>query len=706
MRISGLLRALGAGSPILAMAFMGHRLPTALRVLLTGVAVAATAAVIHHYFTRAARISPGTIARHLDRTVPAMEDSAELLLIPEHGLNLLESLQRARVTERLTGLDGAGILPRSSVNSSAGLLAASFLVTLVIVAGAGGPLARTLPGGTNARLDHESSSDDDAPAISGIRVRIEPPAYTGLLPRESESLDFAAEEGAIVSWTVAASGPVDGALLAFEDDEIPMAGSSGDGFTASLAADGSRIYRLLLTRHGETVVRSAHARLKMIPDSPPVVSIISPAGSHEGDPTVAPALVVEVDARDDYGLTGASVVTTLARGSGENVQFRQRHLPLGGELSGSQQRLSRAIDLEELGMAPGSELYLHVETRDNRLPEPNVGRSATITITMPGAANPSISLGRGLPMLDPPGFLRSQRQIILDTEKLIAEMDSLRPEEFQFRSRVIGRDQSLLRVRYGSLLGEEIEDGRAVDVDEELDDADPAEEEESAGSSTASIYPEEFTHLHDSEESAAFFPDPVRRAFRGMLEQMWAAEGHLRTYRPEDALPFEYEALRLLKSVQEQSRAYVQKVGFETSPLNPGEDRLSGDLSGIKNQRDRRRGRDTLPAPEVRRALGFVRGLAGGPTSIPSALVPVLEEANRSLRTRALETSETDLQILDLLAALLDDGGVASIGEQDRRILEEALWSLLPEPVQLPESSVPAGGALYDSYRRRLGGPR
>ena len=188
-----------------------------------------------------------------------------------------------------------------------------------------------------------------------------------------------------------------------------------------------------------------------------------------------------------------------------------------------------------------------------------------------------------------------------------------------------------------------------------------------------------------------------------MLEQMWSAKGLLRTHLPEDSIPFEYEALRLLKSIQEESRIYVQKVGFETSPLKPDEDRLSGDLSGIENQSDNRRGRETLPAPEVRRALEYIRSLAGGPATVPGDLVAVLEDARGALRSHALEAAGTDLQALDLFADLLDDNGGVSMGEQERVTLEQALWSLLPRPLPRPGASAVAGGALFDSYRRRLG---
>ena len=48
----------------------------------------------------------------------------------------------------------------------------------------------------------------------------------------------------------------------------------------------------------------------------------------------------------------------------------------------------------------------------------------------------------------------------------------------------------------------------------------------------------------------------------------------------KDALPFEYKALRLLKDLQQQSRAYVAKTNFKTTPLDLKK-RLTGDISKI-----------------------------------------------------------------------------------------------------------------------------
>ncbi len=68
-----------------------------------------------------------------------------------------------------------------------------------------------------------------------------------------------------------------------------------------------------------------------------------------------------------------------------------------------------------------------------------------------------------------PEFFRSQRQIIIETEQLLKDSDTISVEEFKKRSNELGVDQKLLRLRYGKFLGEEtdVEIGNDHDHDEE-----------------------------------------------------------------------------------------------------------------------------------------------------------------------------------------------------------------------------------------------
>ena len=91
---------------------------------------------------------------------------------------------------------------------------------------------------------------------------------------------------------------------------------------------------------------------------------------------------------------------------------------------------------------------------------------------------------------------------------------------------------------------------------------------------------DEYAHKHDIAEDATFFEPELKAQLKLVLNEMWSAELRLRTYKPQEALPFEYKALRLLKDLQQKSRAYVAKTTIKTVKLK-AEKRLSGELDKI-----------------------------------------------------------------------------------------------------------------------------
>jgi hypothetical protein len=103
-----------------------------------------------------------------------------------------------------------------------------------------------------------------------------------------------------------------------------------------------------------------------------------------------------------------------------------------------------------------------------------------------------------------------------------------------------------------------------------------------------------YTDKHDNAEDATFLEPAIKAQLKATLTEMWNAELHLRMYKPQEALPYEYKALRLLKDLQQKSRSYVAKTAYKPIPLKM-EKRLSGDLSKINqplNKQDIKPGSD------------------------------------------------------------------------------------------------------------------
>ena len=274
---------------------------------------------------------------------------------------------------------------------------------------------------------------------------------------------------------------------------------------------------------------------------------------------------------DDYGIDSARIRATTASGAGEAITFKELNIPFAGFRSGgTKYNLQKELQLSSLGMMAGDELYFYITATDNNKQEKRSDvyivrlEDSAQLMSMPGLVN-------GLDVK--PELFRSERQIIIETEQLLKEKDTISEQNFKTRSANLGTDQELLRLRYGKYLGEETET--------EIGDEHASTEQNNAsdfGNREKVI--DEFSHKHDIAEDADFFDAATKKQLQLMLTEMWKATLQLKTYKPAAALPFEYNALRLLKDLQQKTRAYVAKTGLQTTPLNLDK-RLSGELDKI-----------------------------------------------------------------------------------------------------------------------------
>src|SRR5690606_19269372 len=251
-----------------------------------------------------------------------------------------------------------------------------------------------------------------------------------------------------------------------------------------------------------------------------------------------------------------------------------------------------------------------LEVTDNRTPQPQLSRSASVILRWP----PEPVLGAegldGLARQVLPAYFRSQRQIIIDAEALLEEKPRLAREEFERRSDLIGVGQRLLRLRYGQFRGEESEGGNALPTsdlptsdlpagdghDDDAGDAHAPAQGPAQGHDHGNGAPdvgqpggfgnvgdvlEEFGHTHDIAEAATLLDPETRETLRKALGEMWQSELHLRQAAPGDALPDAHRALALIKQVQQAERIDLQRVGTQLPPIDESR-RLGGDRSGLR----------------------------------------------------------------------------------------------------------------------------
>jgi hypothetical protein len=500
-------------------------------------------------------------ARWLDGAVPALEDSSALLA---HAVSPVAKLQRSRLLARLSDGNIADVAA-ARVHLDWGWALASLAAALSLWGWQQAPHSKPAVPAVKPR---------ELAAVSGIVIRVAPPKYTKVASLESAPRDLQVPQNSAVEWCQKASQPAD-EPLELSDGQVLKVGAACAHWTAA----ESVFWRW----------RGQRYNLRVTPDQAPQVTISAPRDMLQVLPAGAASAAIAVAVRDDYAVKSAVMHMTLARGSGENIRFSDREAPLPASSDPRARNWSRQWSLAELGMEPGDELYFFIRATDNAEP-PHTTVSPTYTLRLPGpvAADDEAT---ALPMLVKPENLRSQRQVIIDTEQLLADVKAnprLGAAAVRQRSESIAGDQAMLRRRYGQFLGEESSLFGAPD------------EHERPGAKHDLVA--EYGHTHDQPESATLFDEATKKVLRRALAAMWDAEKALRAITPAAALAPEYNALAAVKELQQADRIYLHKTAFAPPPLKE-EIRMTGDVVGAKSYRREQGAPDEAMPAEVRALL-------------------------------------------------------------------------------------------------------
>ena len=534
---------------------------------------------------RADRFDLSWLVRRLNAREVSLEDSAALVF-GKADLAPLQRIQAERVAARIAMMDPETLAEdwsRRRIAIAWGLGAAALAAITVwqIYAEAPPPLAP---------VADSTGAAPGATRLTGQRVRIVPPAYTGLPPRYAESLDIRAPAGSRIEWTLAFAPPPDEAgLQLIGGQRIPLA-TGKEGWSGALRLDNPALYRI--TAAGMEAVLPTH-RLEPIADEPPQVRVLEPAS---GLATMSPgqrSWRVVFEASDDYAVDALARVTiTTAIGQGENVRFAERTQTVTGSGDPRRRRFVVDVPLAGYGLEPGSDLVVQLTVSDTRAPGPQVVRGPGVILRFPA---PLAQDSEGLELMarqQMPAYFRSQRQVIIDTEALIRQRRSLTPDEFLARADAIGVDQRLLRLRYGQFVGMEAEETPKPPLPT-ADRDTPAEPEHYDGDGhdhsadrKPPVFGElgditaEYGHVHDESEAATLLDPGTRALLKAALDAMWEAELQLRSGQPEAALPFENVALEYIKKVQQATRIYLPRVGAQQPPIDLAR-RLTGKRAGL-----------------------------------------------------------------------------------------------------------------------------
>ena len=521
------------------------------------------------------------LVRLLDKKYPELEFSAQLLEREPGELNALERLQYERVSDRFSSKRLFGLKETWP----------SFLILLICLlvfqlAGVSEHLNETNTAETTVPIRLQASGNAAKEIeLSTNQFIITPPAYTGISSYTAAGPEIKVPEGSSVTWVLESTDAFDSASFIFNGDTTTWQGPlNALSHLPEIQQDGFLQFNIYMD---SAEFRSGLYIVQHIEDTPPEIELAGQEEFTVFEWNERKEISLKAVANDDYGITNAFIVATVSRGSGESVRFREEQLELRIDRStGASTEFSRTILLDSLEMIPGDELYYYLQVEDNRKPESLTGRTPTYFVQIRDTTSYEFALAGDLGAEVMPDYFRSQRQIIIDTEKLISERKAITEKEFKSRSNALGFDQKALRLRYSQFMGDEDEMMPAADSDdgespdEDHDDHEGHDHDEPGATDNTENPLEEFMHDHGDPEEATFFRESLKAKLRRAMAEMWDAELYLRLYTPEESLPYQYRALELIREIKNDARIYVHRIGFEPPPIRP-ESRLSGDLAEV-----------------------------------------------------------------------------------------------------------------------------
>jgi len=691
------------------------------------------------------------ISQYLNKTIPELQQSTELIIQDADKLPPLLQYQQQRVSETLIHKSSDIHLPHRL-----SLAIGSLITACVVIAGAiFFPLSQNqlkpASPSSSATIAEDQPEDLQPLTIQDIELTISPPIYTGLSERQTSQLNQEIPEGALLTWKVDISPMPLNAYIEIHDDQKLNLSEKGPNYQAgTFKLTQNTLYAYHIQQPDSSWIHSSYYQLLMIPDATPTISVEGLPAYMEIPFEDSYQVHFEVSITDDYGISDAQIVMMISRGEGEQVKFRTETTPIETG-TGTSFTKSISLPLPMAELEPGDEVYLHIEASDNKTPLAQNGKSATYLIGIEDTSKADFTIDTGMGIDRIPEYFRSQRQIIIDTEKLIADRNNLNEKSFQKHSNDIGIDQKLLRLRYGKFLGEEFEstsggnfrrntpvqpegseahDHHDHDHDHESTDTHTHEahdhhdhDHESTNTHTHEAHDhhdhdhgpqpptpdtgpsleelmEPYVHFHDMAEELTYFDEAVRGKLKAALSLMWDAELHLRTFRPEAALPYEYKALKLIKEVQQQSRVYVARVGLDIPPLKP-EHRLTGDLDEVSDLQ-----LDTQIKPDedreaIRDGLQLIQSMTD-PSQIDEQQRAILREASSALVNESLQTPLVYLPALGMLSSLLKGEIPPEAWPEAKATISRGMMKSLPDQQGYRPISRPGNSSLQEEYLKQL----
>nr|WP_288934516.1 tryptophan-rich sensory protein [uncultured Allomuricauda sp.] len=668
------------------------------------------------WFLKPWKISSENAVGYIDAHVPQAGFSSGLLLSTGNELSDLSKLQQYRVASQLEPV-------LSKLRPPHNLFKATLAMFGLILLGLAGSFMLTKfgnpSGGNSSNTEQITFAPKDSlstateiPELIETNIAIQYPSYTGKGTSNTTNPNIKAVEGSRIIWNLEFDGDVKEVEMDLMGERIRFT-KNQESYRLTKTLEASGFYSFTFKDlEGNDYVSDLYS-LEMVTDEPPMVQIEGLDNYTYFEFDDDKRLILSTNISDDFGIDDAYIIATVSKGSGESVKFREETVRFDRAIPKGNKRiqLKQPLDLGALKMDPGDELYFYVEALDQKTPTPNIARSETYFAVIRDTITDEFAVEGNLGVDLMPDYFRSQRQLIIDTEKLIADRPNISEKDFKFRSNELGFDQKQLRLKYGQFMGDETEmqaaPGQVSSTENEGNDDDHAGEEgeedlldgyshkhdsenehnlveEHDHESEAQEEEEDplhnYVHNHSDPEASTLFEKSLKAKLRDALSIMWDAELHLRLYEPEKSLPYQYDALKIIQDIKNSARIYVHRIGFDPPPIKE-ENRLSGDIEDIENYNKKEEFEYQMSFASTREAIALLELLAQDEKQFNNKDSALFVVAGNELAQKAISDPFTYLKVLQ---GLRDLEKVANRTKENYKQVQKNLLEVLPEAEDNP----------------------
>jgi hypothetical protein len=385
-----------------------------------------------------ARRGLAAAAATIERVHPAhnvIVTAEELGRHPDRAGPLMRALVETKAERHLASLEVSSIVAFRSAAAALAVAVAALLVAILLIRSPRAVLQ------TMARVQQTATGMVSGTPAFTLRVRIEPPSYTGrpsVTLEEPERLDVL--EGTVIRFDDAGGIRVRFGDEHFEGDFVAR---EGGYFAIEWAGmDGNRLLPLIVTA-----------------DSVPTVRVEDP-GKDLLLGVTGRTIPVKFTAADDLALAAMELRYTKVSGSGEQFEFQEGTLPIALERRSAQEWHGRGqLALADLRLESGDSLVYRVIARDRRPGDAGLGSSETYFVEIAGPGHVPLE---GVEM--PPDMERyalSQQMIVVKLERLRARETSIGRAALIEEAAGIAAEQRAVRANFIFLMGGHVDDEEA-----------------------------------------------------------------------------------------------------------------------------------------------------------------------------------------------------------------------------------------------------